>query len=292
MSDRLSSPVTDVLDQLGIAVASVGAEEIAAHCPFHSDVHPSFSINSQSGLWMCHQCGARGSLPMLVEQVGGGERGSATRLLREVRYASVSPKRVVAAPEPEPVIDQFALYAQYEALALPPSWALEERQFGISVAKALGIRWDRGWVLPIWEPVVTDPPHDLRGWQFKRLEYVSNYPRSVEKGTTLFGLHCLRGSTVTLVESPLDVARLAAVGVPAVASFGAYVSRTQFRLLVEVAEQVILALDQDEEGQRQMERLYRPLAKLVPTRVVTYPDGAKDPGDLTDDEAVRIFRDF
>jgi len=272
------------LAQLGIVIASVGAEEIAAHCPFHSDTHPSFSINATSGLWICHQCSERGNLEMLLQKVGSGTTAiSLEGLIRQVRRT----KRV--APPPPPPLDPYTIFAQYEACSHPPAWALEERQFSQSVAERFGIRWDRGWILPIWDPVVTHPAQQLRGWQFKRLDLVSNYPKSVKKSTTLFGLHVFHGPSVALVESPLDVARLAAVGVPAVAAFGAFVSTAQVRLIVDAAEKVVLALDNDTEGQRQTQRLYRTFGKLLPVSVVRYPEHAKDPGDLSDDEVVDLF---
>lgn len=44
--------------------------EAEAHCPFHDDTHPSFYINLESGLWICHAgCGA-GTFLQLLERLG------------------------------------------------------------------------------------------------------------------------------------------------------------------------------------------------------------------------------
>ena len=76
MTTKKTDAVEEILDQLGINVVSAG-KEISAHCPFHADAHPSFSINASSGLWICYQC----SSCWHVADVGGGSQ----RLFREHR---------------------------------------------------------------------------------------------------------------------------------------------------------------------------------------------------------------
>lgn len=271
--------VEEVLEQLGIKVTSVGQFEIAAHCPFHADSHPSFSMNKKSQLFICYQCQESGNLSMLIQKVGGKDVDPVS-MLREIRHKSVGKKSKTVETVGE--VDPFILMARYEAFTRPPDWAIEERLLEPEAADEYGIKWDRGWIIPIWSPTL-----ELWGWQFKRLDYMSNYPKAVKKSRTLFGLRELEGSVVVLVESPLDVVRLASVGVPAVATYGAYVSRAQIRLLVETADQVLMALDNDEAGNEQTKKLYPQLARLVRTTRVDLP--AKDPGDMTDKQVMKVF---
>ena len=44
--------------------------ELQYHCPFHSDNKESFSINTQTGLWICFTCG-KGNLRQLAERLAG-----------------------------------------------------------------------------------------------------------------------------------------------------------------------------------------------------------------------------
>lgn len=278
-----AASIEEVLDQLGIQTSSSGVE-ISAHCPFHTDSHPSFSINAESGLWICYQCSRAGTLSMLVEAVGG-EGANPVEILREVRHKSVGKTK---APDPEPAEqppDPDIVLARYEGFRFPPEWAWSDRKIGREAVEAYGLKWDKGWVIPIWSP----SGEELWGWQFKRMDFVSNYPKAVKKSLTLFGLRELTETTVVLVESPLDVVRLATVGVSAVAAYGAFVSRAQIRLLIEVSDRIILALDSDEEGQKQTDKIYPYLARQIPTIKVTMPAGAKDPGDLSDKKALRVF---
>lgn len=275
--------IEDVLEQLQIQVSNVG-KEISAHCPFHVDSHPSFSMNAKSGLWICYQCGESGTLEMLVEKVGGTV--NVKSFLRETKAKKVKKKEPPKEELPtEVVVDPNVIQVRYEAFGFPPRRFLEERMISRAAAEQYGLKWDRGWVIPIIEPHT----HDLMGWQWKRGEDVYNYPRTVKKSQTLFGLNWLTTGHIVLVESPLDVVRLASVGVTAVASYGAMVSRIQTQLLVSFADRVILALDADEEGERQMDKLQKYLIKFVMTTRPSFPAGIKDPGDMDDQTVERVF---
>jgi DNA primase len=283
----MATDVENLLTSLGVQVAAGGGREISAHCPFHEDHHPSFSIAVSTGLWICYQCGRAGTLSMLVEAVEGGDREA---LIREVRYQSIG--QAEKEPEKPPEHDPALVFARYESYRLPPPWARLDRRLRLVDVQEYGLKWDRGWIIPIWEPRVDDPSAAFWGWQYKRLDVVANFPPAVKKSQTLFGLRELRSSEVVLVESPLDVVRLASVGIAAVSSYGALVSKVQLKLLVECADRIWLALDDDEEGERQTEKIYPVLAKFVPTDTVVMPRGCKDPGDLSDRQIARVFRDI
>ena len=280
-SDVLSS-MDSVLESIGVSVVTVGDREISARCPFHADNHPSFSMNAENGLWICYQCGERGTLDMLIVRLGGTE-AKPDRILREIKRQSIGVEKEEKRPAVEE--DPFVLPAMYRSYKNPPAWALESRMILPEVAERYGIKWDRGWVIPIIKPF----EDRLLGWQFKAPGVVLNYPRSVKKSITLFGYQQADFKEVALVESPLDVARLASVGVNAVASYGAFVSKEQVRLLIELADRVSLALDNDEEGHRQSDKLYPVLARYLPVKKINYPLNKKDPGDLSDKEALEVF---
>lgn len=273
--------IESLLESVDVQISARG-REITCHCPFHKDSHPSFSINAKTGLWICYQCGRKGTLLDLLEELGG-EGTNVKEMLQEVRYKQAARKGAAEEePEPDP-FSGYMLEAKYYSFRdRPPLWALHDRRLYMRSAQAYGIRWDHGWIIPIWSP-----EGEFLGWQFKRLKYVSNYPPGVKKSRTLFGLDQLKSDTVVLVESPLDVVRLHRFDISAVASFGAMVSKVQLGLLQERAERIVLALDNDEEGWAQTDKIYPKLARSLPTIKAVYP--AKDPGDLTDRQIQRAF---
>lgn len=279
------STMAGVLASIGVDVAMVGEREISAHCPFHKDANPSFSMNAETGLWICYQCSERGNLEMLVEKIPGAVSGQAVaEIIRDIKRASIGKKLSPVEAAPDPARDPHRLLAEYESFKVLPEWACEDRFLTPEAADTYGIRWHKGYVIPIWSP-----ERELWGWQFKVLQFVSNYPPAIKKSHSLFGLKEFTGGRVVLVESPLDVVRLASAGVQAVSTYGAYASKEQLRLLVENADSVTLALDADKEGRKQTAAIYPRVARYVPTRVATMPWGAKDPGDLTDSQVHKVF---
>ena len=280
----LSTALDDLLESIGVKVSRVTSTEIEAHCPFHADRHPSFYMNAETGLWLCFQCSARGSLESLVEALNGAPIDIKSYLL-EAKYANLTATKPPI-EETTPPVDLRMVRAKYESFKEPPEWAIEARFIDRDASREYGLRWDRGWVIPIHDPL----ERVLWGWQFKRLDLVLNYPKSITKSKALFGYHQLGSKEVVLVESPLDVVRLASAGVDAVATFGAFVSNEQIHLLVRYANSITLALDADKAGQDQMARIYPLIAKRVNTRIAEMPDGCKDPGDLTNEQVERIFK--
>jgi len=93
----------------------------------------------------------------------------------------------------------------------------------------------------------------------------------------------LRSDQAVLVESPLDVAYLDTLDVPAVAGFGCQISAMQMKLLVERCDSLVLALDDDRAGIAETRRLLREQwHHRIPMTVFNYQglDG-KDPGELS-----------
>jgi DNA primase len=290
----LTTNLDQILEDLDIVVVNRG-REISCKCPFHTDNHPSFSINADTGLWICYQCGRSGTLAMLLQKIGGvTDPEQAVRQIKRLRYQP--PKRPIAehiAKEEEKIFgseDPYYLYAKYSMFSDVPDWALEDRNLSREAVQGFGIRWRKGWIIPIWSPRKTqDVTEDFWGWQFKRENEVNNYPPGIKKSQTLFGMNLLEGREAVLVESPLDVVRMSMVGIPAVASFGAMVSHYQVSLLEAKLDRLVLALDNDTAGNDQTEKIYPRIYRKIPTVMAVWGDEFKDPGDMSDEQLLEVF---
>lgn len=53
-------------------------KETSANCPLHDDIHPSMSINNETGKWYCHVCNTGGSAETLNKKIKGIEPGMNT----------------------------------------------------------------------------------------------------------------------------------------------------------------------------------------------------------------------
>lgn len=245
----------DTLARLGIEVVSTRGDEIQGHCPAHvqrtghEDHNPSWWINADTGAHICFSCQFKGGLNSLVSYVQGidfedakswldsGERNLSAALARATR-----PKEIFQDVS-------YITESMLSAFVAPPERALKARGLSEKAAAYYEVLWDErnaNWITVIRDPVT----NRLMGWQEKghTSRYFKNYPTGVQKSTSVFGYQQFNGGEMIVVESPLDVVRLASVGVlGGVSTYGAVISMAQFKIL-RGAQRLIFALDNDDAG--------------------------------------------
>lgn len=302
VSRHLDMPT--VLGELGVRVTEVRDDEVWAWCPNddHDEHHPThWSINNQSGEHLCFSCGYAGNLAMLVAEKlkmhrtmrmpDGSYPLDLERAKDWVRERGMSLESLQRLPSWErgeevyvPTMGE-ALLAVYET---PPWEQLEKRQIDTESCAAFGVLWDASasaWILPIRDP------HDntLWGWQLKGPGVFKNYPPGIKKSRTLFGLNAFAGGTAILVESPLDAVRLYAEGYDgALATYGAKISDEQMQLVLEHADELIVATDNfttDVAGRKSALSLLKKFSTRLPMRFLNYDQTeASDIGEMTSAE--------
>lgn len=290
------------LDNLGIRVEKVQGDEVYALCPMHmervgkEDSKPSWSVNKETGLSHCFSCGYSASFVTLVMDVLKVEFKDATRWVKKngmtLDIVDLLPSRREA-PEARRKPERIVPESVFTGMVDPPQKALESRLVTLEACQEFGVMWhpdDRGWILPIrW------PSGVLMGYQFKKGDLVLNEPKQMRKRGALFGMPPFYKGRMILVESPLDAVRLYSEGIKGgVASFGAHVSDEQVRIIMEYADSIVLALDDDGPGRKETARLLERLGRIMPTYAFNY-DGVtplpgkkgKDPGEL---DRVSLYR--
>ena len=254
--------MTDTLSRLGIEVLDTRGDEINGYCAAHEertghvDHNPSWWINSDSGAFICFSCGWKGNLYHLVSYLQeiefnqvGDWLGSAASLTARFNRLN-KPKR----PPIEEItkVEESMLGAFTEV----PVLAAQDRGLSIVQCDNYGVKWNitfERWIIPIRDPLT----NKLIGWQEKghTQRYFKNVPSGMKKSASLFGYAQYTGGDMIVVESPLDVVRLASVGITGgVATMGAIVSREQFNLL-RGADRLIFAMDNDDAGRAASESL-------------------------------------
>jgi DNA primase len=273
--------IEDLLEHIGVEdIRSLG-EEVQARCPMHEartgelERRPDhWSINRHSGAHHCFSCEYSGSLVRLIMDVSGASLWDARKMIRQFDIDLSDDE----APWEPPI--SMVIETRLEDFGAPPVRALERRHLTPEVCGRYQLRWDyeeAAWVIPIFSPT-----GEKWGWQTKGSE-IRNHPPGIKKGRTLFGFDVLRSDRALLVESPLDVAYLDTLNVPAVAAFGCHISEMQMKLLVERCDSLVLALDDDRPGITETFRLLREKwHHRIPITVFNYRGaGGKDPGELS-----------
>lgn len=279
-------------------------------CPMHEyrtgkqDRSPSWWINLSSGQHICFSCGYKGNLAQLVCDVNefyNNTFGSysydyeAARVWLSQIY-EVSPEKLMemvkalpnyieASPKPLPMSE-----ARLAVFVDPPQEELDKRKITLDSAKKYGVMWDArrsNWVLPLREPA----DQNLLGWQEKGTVHRTfmNRPAGLQKSKTLFGIENQNESMVVVVESPLDCVRIDSAGFSgAVATCGATFSEEQVKLL-RYSDKIVIAFDNpkvDKAGKKASDEM-RVFARKYGLNLFYFnygSTGAKDPGDLTDEQ--------
>jgi DNA primase len=250
----------DTLTRLGIEYYSERGDEVQAACPAHKDRtghedrNPSFYINADSGAFICFSCQWKGNVYTLVNYIHGDV--DANTWLNEGGGLSMRMERITRVV-PNIQEQTHITESMLSAFTAPPEDALKSRGLTKEAAKFFDLLWDarnKNWVIPIRD-VVTNK---LLGWQEKGYDrrYFRNYPTGVQKSQALFGYGQYVSGDMIVVESPLDVVRLASLGFTGgVATYGALVSSAQFNL-IRGGERVVIAMDNDEAGHKSSMSLY------------------------------------
>jgi len=284
-----SDDLTEVLTGLGIEIKRIQSDEINGRCPVHhltkgrESSRYSWYMNSETGLWYCFSCGARGNLSMLVSQL----TTDPSALWQIQSHLIHSGLRRLTEVEQEVTVHREPVdWVHYAKFSPAPDGLLKLRKLDKEVATRYGIRWDsdnKATVIPIVSPL-----GELWGWQLKKHGWVRNQPEGVHKGMTLFGIERSHSPIGLLLESPLDVVRFHSVysgdDISAVASFGANVSEHQANLLADRFDGLILAFDNDHAGALETSRLSRSLPSFRKrVKYWRYIDSdIKDLGDMSD----------
>lgn len=252
----------EFLRRINIDVVNVRGVEIQALCPAHEertgrqDRNPSWWINAETGQHICFSCQFKGGLTTLINQFTDGDLTnyqefvmSPTNMLSRLTKLNST----TVEEKPDIVITESMLNAFVE----PPTQALIARGLTIKSAAYHEVLWDDkkdNWIIPIRD-IYSDA---LLGWQEKGTinRTFRNYPPKMKKSRSLFGYRKYSSGDMVVVESPLDVVRLKALGFEGgVATYGTQVSVDQFNA-IRAADRLIIAMDNDEAGKNATRTLY------------------------------------
>ena len=291
--------VEKVLLNLDLSLTAQRGDEVQGLCPMHKsrtgreDVHPDWWINTITGAHFCFSCGYKGNIYTLVADIKGINYYDAKDYIQsnaELPLDSLM-KRIKELPQYVSIEDPIGMSeARLAIFTDPPVTELKKRFVTLDAALACEVLWDeknKAWILPIRNP----EDFSLWGWQEKGASgrFFKNYPPGVKKSKTVFNIKNMNDELLIVVESPLDVARLAAAGFSgAVSTYGAILSDDQAKILRR-AKRVIAAFDKDEAGMKANEQMRGYARKYgIDLSYFNYTGiDVKDPGDMTEAEIER-----
>lgn len=274
----------------------VQGDEFRAHCPFHQDRTPSFSLNIHSGLGICHKGCWQGNFYDLIERVlnctpleaqewirSFGDKKPIEQLSKQLAVEL----NLVPQVNPEEVHNGWLERFKRLDSVVMPIW-FHQRGFTWETIRKWDIRYD-----PIQDAIVIPviKEGELIGTIARRYRFEPKYLNSeFPKREILFGLNHISRSErlIIVVEGPLDCIWVNQCGLGAVALLGARMGQPQAALLKQKFGEVILALDNDEAGKigtKEAIKLLTSKGYLLPQiKILEYPKPCKDANDCTSEE--------
>ena len=272
----------------GIDIVSEVDIDFIIYCPFHNNSRtPAAEIHKTNGMFYCFACQETKELTEVIMQVSGRSYFEAARLID-----SKSDDRNLVEVLQE-TLDKKIEFKEYDLEVIE---RLHESVFTSSKAikyyqnrkidKDSVIKYKLGYsekqdmvTIPVYSPDGMCLGFVGRSTEGKVFKNTPGLPKS----KTLFNLQrAKRYDKVFVVESSFDAIRLEQVGVHAVATLGATISKEQRKLLKQYFNQVIVLGDNDEAGQNMSKKMiaYFGTGCIAPP----LPEGIKDVSDLSNED--------
>jgi len=313
--------IVQLADLLGVKAGTPKKTYVLMECPLAPVTHkkgtdrtPSLSVivkdGDRSG-WICHSCGSKGTLPGLVIQwslyFNRDARAALDLIEKEENSVEAICGRVdrkwdekwKERDEAAVAGVDFEVFSEEELepfLGRVPKYIVD-RGFSLETCKAWKLGYDKEWrdaetgvnrprvVIPIRRAdgkLVGMAGRAIDGEKDQKYYNYWNF----HKSHYLFGQNMTERekALVVVVEGYFDVIRWWGYGINVVGIMGSHPSEAQFGLLA-CYEDLFLALDKDDGGFRGRDAIHKRLGSRIGLYDTVFPDGKKDPDDLTEDEA-------
>lgn len=297
--------VEAVLQASGVDIYGEIESHYILYCPFHSNTRtPAAEVDKETGQFFCFGCQETHPFIELVMQLTGKTYFQAARIIDTYKESQSISAIIERAQNKKPDFEPFdeGMIKRLHDNCLESERALtylqgEKRRLTTESIKQFMIGYS-----PKMD-MVTLPAHSPDGKM-----YIGFMGRSVEgygfkntkftRAKSLFNLHRVRKfAKVHVVESAFDAVRLHQLGIPAVATYGAYVSKGQMELLTKNFNSVIILADNDPDKELNGKIING--GKIFTTkikeqvgdraRIVPVPSEYKDIGDMQDADILNLI---
>jgi DNA primase len=299
--------IKSVIKSIGLDIIGETSNDFLCFCPFHSNRHtPSFSVSREKGAYICFNpsCGEAGTLTELVKRILNKNEYEAIRYISSKEAESVENFDEVLKSifEDKPDFVEFSQQTLDELHNNLGNNKHAQEYFehrGINkdsmIYFMLGYSSNMGMVtVPVHSPDGIPVGLVGRSISEKKFKNSTNLPRS----KTMFNIHRAKriGDQVIIVESTFDAIRVHQAGFPnVVATLGGHISHDNINLLNRYFNKILIMTDADLAGRE----LGMSIANKLKNKDILwasysygkiYPSGAKDAGDLSDEDIVKCIK--
>lgn len=285
--------ISELLRICGVSVGTELDTHFLIYCPFHYNKNtPACEVDKEKGLFLCFSCGENGTILDLVMRTTNRTYFEAARVISNAAKIINFSDRIEKSIEPKEEFEEFdpVLVRKLHNTLLETEEGLNYyngRHIDLDAMKhfKLGYSANQKMVtVPVYSHTGVCVGFVARSIEGKSFKNSTGLPRN----KVLFNLNNVKYKNIAIVESSFDAIRLWQLNIPAVATLGATLGKNQIDLLRKYALSIILAPDQDEAGSKLEEKLSNGLPEKQISKI-SFPDGVKDIGDMTDEQILEAF---
>ena len=284
--------VKRVLIGSGVTIQSEVDSDYIIFCPYHNNNRtPAGEVSKESGLFFCFGCQQTATLQEIVMKMSNRSYFESLRYIKSKEQESDITQIVAKQLYTPPTFVQYdeVIIKRLNSQALESPRAMRYFE-GRLVTKSSISKFNLGYsekqdmvTIPVHSPegmVIGFVGRSIEGKDFK------NTP-GLPKSKTLFNLHRVKANDkVYVVESSFDAIRLDQVGMPAVATLGATISKSQVELLEKYFNEIYLIADNDEAGKSMSKKMIDKLKSRV--SIIQLDTKYKDIGDMKDSDIIKL----
>lgn len=287
--------IESVLNSCNIKIGGEIDTHFLIFCPFHYNTNtPACEVDKSNGMFLCFSCGESGNIVDIVMRTTNRTYFEASRMINSHKNATDIEKQVDDAIENSreyPEFDMKLINQLHDNLM--SSDRAKEYFYRRNIKDSSFSEFLLGFsekqdmvVVPVF-----DEHNKCLGFVARSIEG-KTFKNSIglPKSKLLFNLNKVKRKPIIVVESSFDVIRLHQEGFNAVATLGATVSRKQLSLLQQYASRIIICPDTDDAGHKMTEKIVKGITNK--SIDVVNLNGAKDVGDLSDEEMVEVFTKY
>lgn len=271
--------------------------DLMIFCPFHNNYRsPAGEVSKETGIFWCFSCQESKTLVEVIMHISKRSYFEAMRLIDSKADSRNLVDQLSGSLEKKVIFKQYSLESidQLHKNVFESERAIKYYS-NRKITKESVEKYKLGYSLT--QDMVTIPVHSpdgtCIGFVGRSIEgKVFKNTQDLPKSKTLFNLwRNKRVDKIFVVESSFDAIRLEQIGVHAVATLGATISKEQRKLLKQYFNQVIALGDNDDAGTNMSNKLITDLGtgKCI---VAKLPEGIKDVSELSDNELKEFVAKF
>jgi len=285
--------ILNLLQAYNIKNIKESGNEIRCCCPFHEEKNPSFSINLETGKYICFSgtCGKKGNIISFISELTGKNYKDVEKDLQinleNIKYNSII-KDTLKSLEEKKNNDEYIKYNNYQFIDL------KNLQDENKILNLINIKKNISDLVKL-KICLTNPyrkrlvvPIDKNIYEFRDITKTSDkkclYEFGVKISNYLFNIIINKNDkSIFLTEGTKDAMSVAGFGFNACCTFGINISKKQILKIMQLGiSKIYILRDNDEAGFISSKNTYKEIKKFINCQIIKYPKDFKykDPNEI------------